>query len=87
MNAPSRWSLLVVFLVLLFLPRLARAQDTCSEDWKKKVYLSARDSVVSVETVGFAIEHIEPVAGVVYPDRHHVIASSPSRMPRASGAA
>lgn len=79
MNTPSRWSLLVVFLVLLFLPRLARAQDTCTQDqadWKKKVYLASRDSVVSIETVGFAIEHIDPIAGVVYPDKHHVVAIS-----------
>jgi hypothetical protein len=79
MNSPSRWSLLVVFLLSFFLPRLARAQDAepaCSEDWKKNVYTGARDSVVSIETVGFAIEHFEPVAGIVYPDNRHVVAIS-----------
>lgn len=79
MNTPSRWSFLVASALSLFVSRAAFAQDepkTCSEDWKKQVYVSSRDSVVSIETVGFAIDHFEPVAGVVYPDKHHVVAIS-----------
>lgn len=74
MNCPSRIALFVVSLLAFLLPRIAHAEDTCPEDWKKNVYLSARDSVVSIETVGFEIDHFDPVAGVVYPDRRHVVA-------------
>lgn len=79
MKTPSRWSLLIVPLLALFLPRLARAQDEkdiCPQDWKKTVHLAARDSVVSIESIGFSIDHFEPVAGVVYPDKRHVVAIS-----------
>lgn len=79
MNTPSRWSLLVASALSFLLPRVAFAQGertTCSETWKKDVYTSSRDSVVSIETVGLSLEHIEPVAGFVYPDKHHVVAIS-----------
>lgn len=77
MNAPSRWSLLVASALSFLLPRVAFAQgeqSTCSETWKKDVYASSRDSVVSIETVGLSLDHIDPVAGFVYPDKHHVVA-------------
>jgi hypothetical protein len=76
MNIPSRFALSTVLAIGLVLPRIARAQDheTCSPDWKKTVHLAARDSVVSIETVGLAIDHIDPIAGIVYPDKRHVIA-------------
>lgn len=72
MNTPSRWSLLAASALAFLVPRAASVEEeatpTCSEDWKEKVYVASRDSVVSIETKGFAIEHIDPVAGIVYPD-------------------
>jgi len=61
---------------MLFATALALSlnAETCPADWKKNSYLAARDSVVSIDTVGVSIEHIVPVAGFVYPTRRHVVA-------------
>ena len=49
---------------MLFATALALSLNTeaCPADWKKTSYLAARDSVVSIDTVGVSIEHIVPVA-------------------------
>jgi hypothetical protein len=69
--------LVVVFVLFFFLaPRVARADSACASDWRKRVYFSARDSIVRVEPIGMSIEGLMPMGGFVYATRSHVVVPS-----------